>query len=105
MNTPTINESISHGTLRTQDLLPAFIDAVRDYAPSHYEAIMVAPFSFIPDHVLDEGDDAEWWDSEEARWKLDELTDILNEHAPDGCYFGSHEGDGSDFGFWQAQEF
>lgn len=97
--TPEIG-SISHGTHRTQDLIPAFLDAIETYAPSHYESLMVAPFSFIPAHVEDEGDDSEWWDSEEAQWKLDELFDILSEHAPDGCYFGAHEGDGSDFGFW-----
>ena len=98
------NTSISHGTLRLQDLLPAFLDAVEEYAPSHYEAIALQSFSFIPSHVLDEGDDSRWWDSEEAQWKLEELTSILEEHAPEGCYFGAHEGDGSDFGFWQASE-
>lgn len=99
-----INVSISHATLRTQDLLPAFLDAVEEYAPDHYAAILVQPFSFIPAYVTDEGDDSEWWDSEDAQWKLDELTEILNEVAPDGCYFGSYEGDGSDFGFWQIAE-
>jgi len=99
-----INVSVSHGTLRTQDLLQAFLDAVQEYAPDHYEGIMVQPFSFIPAHVQDEGDSSEWYDSEEAQWKLDELTEILSEAAPDGCYFGSHPGDGSDFGFWQCEE-
>lgn len=99
-----INVSVSHATLRTQDLLTAFLDAVQEYAPSHYEQIMVQPFSFIPAYVQDEGPDSEWYDSEEAQWKLDELTEILNEVAPDGCYFGSHPGDGSDFGFWQCEE-
>ena len=98
------NVSISHGTLRPQDLLPAFLDAVEEYAPDHYTAIMCAPLSFIPAYVEDEGDDSDWWDSEEAGWKLEELSDILNEHAPEGCYFGAHPGDGSDFGFWQCDE-
>ena len=98
------NTSISHGTLRTQDLLPAFLDAVEEHAPSHYEALMVQPFPVIPAHVQDEGDDSTWWDSEEAGWKLEELSDILNDHAPEGCYFGSHPGDGADFGFWEVEE-
>jgi len=92
--TPEIG-SISHGTLRPQDLIPAFLDAVETYAPA-----MIAPFPFVPAHVEDGGDSSDWWDSEEAQGKLDELFDILSEHAPDGCYFGAHEGDGSDFGFW-----
>ena len=98
------NESISHGTLRTQDLIPAFLDAVEEYAPAHYQALMAAPFPFIPAYVQDEGDGSEWWDSEEANDKLNELFDILNDHAPEGCYFGAHPGDGSDFGFWEIEE-
>lgn len=101
---PTPNESISHGTHRERHLIPAFLDAVEAYAPDHYEAIMVQPFSFIPEYVTDEGDDSEWWDSEEAQWKLEQLFDILNEVAPEGCYFGAHPGDGSDFGFWECEE-
>ena len=100
MNTPVPDTSIIHGTMRTQDLIPALLEAVQDYAPDHYEQIMVAPFPFIPSYVQDEGDNAPWWDSEEARDKLEELFDILNEHAPENCYFGSHPGDGSDYGFW-----
>lgn len=97
------NESISHGTLKACDLIPALLDAVETYAPDHYTALMVQPFSFIPAHVTDEGDSSEWWQSEEAEWKLEELFDILNEVAPEDCYFGAHPGDGSDFGFWEFE--
>lgn len=96
--------SISHGTLRIQDLLPAFLDAVAECAPAHYEQIMAQLPSFIPAYVEDEGDESAWWDSEEAQWRLEELTGILDEHVPEGCYFGAHPGDGSDFGFWTIDE-
>ena len=39
---------ISEGTLRTQDLLPAFLDALREVAPAHYEQLATLPLAFIP---------------------------------------------------------
>jgi hypothetical protein len=96
--------TVSHGTLRPQDLIPAFLDAVQEYAPSHYEGMMVAGFGPIPSYVMDEGDDSPWWQSEDAGFLLESLFDILNEAAPEGVYFGAHPGDGSDFGFWEIDE-
>ena len=96
--------TISHGTLRACDLIPAFLDACREVAPDHYEAFMVAPFGPIPAYVQDEGDSSDWWQSDDACVLLEALTDILNEHAPEGHYFGAHPGDGCDFGFWQIEE-
>ena len=104
MKTEQYIGSISHGTLRTCDLIPAFLDAVEQFAPAHYEALMVQPFSFIPAYVQDEGEDSEWWNSDEAAEKLEQLTTILDENAPEGTYFGAHEGDGSDFGFWPLND-
>lgn len=92
--------TVIRATHRTQDLIPAFLDAVRQYADAEYTQIMAAPFSFVPAWVTDEGDDCDWWDSEEAGYKLEELFDILDNQAPEGYYFGAHEGDGSDFGYW-----
>jgi hypothetical protein len=44
----------------------------------------------IYDDLVTEGDDL-----------LEALFDTLDEFAPSGYYFGTHPGDGSDFGFWQ----
>ena len=32
---------------------------------------------------------------------MKDLFDCLNDYAPDGYYFGSHEGNGSEFGYWE----
>lgn len=42
----------------------------------------------------------EYFDSEEASDDMDWLNEALNEFAPDGHHFSSHEGDGACFGYW-----
>lgn len=103
MNTPRPNTTIIHGTHRPQDLIPTLLDAVREYNPSAYAGLMVSPFGAIPAYVQDEGDDSPWWDGDDASYLLNEvLFDLLNEVSPEGCYFGAHPGDGSDFGWWET---
>jgi hypothetical protein len=94
--------TVSHGTLRPQDLVPAFLSVLEELAPSHYAALMVQPFPLPPSYAM-EDEDSEWWQSEECGYFLEELYDLLDEHAPEGTYFGAHEGDGSDFGFWPIE--
>ena len=93
--------SLSHGTMRTQDLLPEFLDAIRDTA--EYAQLIAQPFGVIPAHAIDD-DLNEWWHSEDASFVVDELFDVLDSYAPDGYYFGAHPGDGSDYGFWVIEE-
>jgi len=93
--------SLIAGTLCPQDLIPCFLEAVAEFAPAHYEGLMASAFGPIPAYVQDEGTDSPWWQSEEASALLENLTDILNEVAPEDCYFGTHPGDGSDFGWWK----
>lgn len=92
--------SVSHGTLRNQDLIPAFLEAVSHLAPAVYEQMTMGIFPAVPQYAQ-EDDDSDWWYTETAYWVLEQLDDVLNDHAPDGYYFGAHEGDGSDFGFWR----
>ena len=91
-----LNESVIHATLRAQDLIPAFLDVIKDTP----ECIQV--MNVVPAYAM-EDDDSDWWESEDCMYFLNEdLFDILNNYAPDGYYFGSHEGDGSDFGYWEV---
>ena len=98
-----LNESVIHATMRPQDLIPAFLDVIRDTAEY---AQMVANNS-IPSVVTDPSasDYDKRWESEDVVYFLNEdLWDILNSYAPDGYYFGSHPGDDSDYGYWSCEE-
>lgn len=98
-----LNGTLIHATMRTCDLVPAFMEAIRDTA--EYEQIMLSingvnwNMCVITDPCATDRD--ERWDSEDVVEFLNEtLFDVLNRYAPDGYYFGSHPGDGSDYGYW-----
>ena len=99
----TLVGSVSHATMRPQDLIPAFLSELSERDPTAYAQMVVAPFGPVPAHAWDD-DDAEWWTSEEAGFVLEELFDALDACAPDGYYFGAHPGDGSDYGYWPIEE-
>lgn len=98
--------SISHGTMRPEDLIPSFFEALDEIAPDRASEI-VRDEPLIPIcHPLHIDWDA--WPKrhpEAAVYLLEALFDALQEYAPEGHYFGAHPGDGSDYGFWLAEEF
>ncbi|HYW24877.1 MAG TPA: hypothetical protein VE953_11985 [Terriglobales bacterium] len=80
-------DQISSGTLHPDHLIPAFIGALPE--------AQRAPYQERWDAI---GRGMDTWEAKD--WLLEDLYDALNDLAPEGCYFGAHEGDGSDFGFW-----
>ena len=96
-----LNKSIIHGTHRECDLIPAFLEVIKN--TTEYTQIMQTNDSnlqVIFDPSADEHDDR--WESDDINYFLNEvLFDTLDSYAPDGYYFGAHQGDGSDFGFWE----
>lgn len=103
--TAATDQTVIHGTLRTEDLVEAFTD--------EYERLggCEGTINLYRSHLLrPEGESG--WDGEryvysrdeELAYDLDDLFELLNELAPDGTTFGSHPGDGSDFGFWTYDE-
>ena len=101
------NVSLSEATMRPEDLIPCFIYAIRQIDPDNkllmdsMEEIEKPIYKTDLDgNILSE----EYYESENCHWDLDYLFDTLNELAPDGYYFGSHPGDGSDYGFWECEE-
>ena len=97
--------TVIRATHRPQDLVPAFLECLRftcerpDLADDFNKEIP----SEVTRTLLNGDDDHPWWQSEECSMFLNEgLFDALNDCAPEGYYFGAHEGDGSDFGFWKG---
>jgi len=92
-----IGESVSHGTLRDEDLIPAF-EGILDIAGVEYDRPVAV------DKLL-EGQPLTDHEAEEVSCYLNEtLFDLLNDITPEGTCFGAHPGDGSDFGFWESGE-
>ena len=85
--------SISHGTLRTEDLLEAFHSTIESLQAQQ------AKDEGTPIVLADDGymDGNEPYSDEEL---LTIYTEQLESFCPPFVYFGTLEGDGSDFGFW-----
>ena len=99
--------SVSHETLRSQDLLPAFLSTLDTYRnPSDTEAadLVAQVRQEVPTEAWN-NDAHPYWNTEEAGYLINEtLFDALNAICPEGYYFGTLEGDASDFGFWPCPE-
>jgi len=89
--------SVSHATLREEDLIPSF-ERVLDVAGVEYERPASVDKLLLSQPLAD----SEW---EEVAFYLNEtLFDLLNGIAPEGTEFSAHPGDGSDYGFWEAEK-
>lgn len=100
---PICAGSVIHGTLRPQDLIPAFLTALEQADPAVHAQILVnAVFGVVPAYAQ-EDEDADWWTDCAPDW-IEQLTEALDACAPEGYYFGAHPGDGSDFGFWKEED-
>lgn len=101
--------TVSHATMREQDLLPKFLGVLAEYNPLAYNAIIdeLTPFCHSNDNI-DEilgNEDHTAWHSNTMAWIINEsVWDAMNEIAPEGFYFGAHPGDGCDYGFWAIEE-
>ena len=88
--------TISHGTMRIEDLIESFVWEVEDCRLTHEGRKLI--------------DRANGWlarekkDWDEGQGILDKLFFLMDSFAPPYCYFGASEGDGSDFGFWPSND-
>jgi len=93
--------TISHGTMRTKDLIPAFANELEYLAGD--EAGFDVLISRANALLMDE-DGNYYLNEDDAQEVLNYLFDALNSLAPSYAYFGSHSGDGSDYGFWLSED-
>ena len=98
------NQTVIRGTLRNCDLVPAFLSVIRD-TPEYAQMCQTNEWDLrvMFDPGASESDPR--WESESMMYFANErLIDVLNDYAPDGYYFGSHIGDGSDFAYWEIDD-
>jgi hypothetical protein len=85
--------SVSTGTLRPEDLLPAFASIMRQFLDANgHSAIYVERAETIVRN--------DFYDMELAEELVSTLMDGIQGYCPPFIYFGAHPGDGADFGFW-----
>lgn len=95
--------SISHGTMRTSDLIGTFAWELEHLTNQTADDIKLLA-------ECDTWDEANVEDTNDERQEetgaqlVEALFNALEEHAPAYCYFGANEGDGSDYGFWPAMD-
>jgi len=87
--------SISHGTMRNEDLIPVFADTLEelDKANDGNHSDLIHDANLVED-----------FENDEAYFILEDLFNALDEYSAPYCYFGAHEGDGSDYGFWFSED-
>jgi len=83
--------SISAGTLLIEDIFPAYLDQLDKLSPN--SPLSKEVWAYMETGALLE--------EHENAWGIVEQIDLLlNELCPPFVFFGTHPGDGADFGFW-----
>lgn len=102
--------SVSHGTLQLDDifgaverLLPKKL--VQEYKSARYQDFVMSGWNPVHAKTFEEYEqEAQVVDLSRNSVMYEIIWDYLNSVAPEGYYFGSHPGDGSDIGFWPVEE-
>lgn len=94
--------TVSHGTMRPEDLIPAFLAELESQKPlQRKHRSLVADITkrlAEPDYYSDGPDDS-------VQYDMDALFDALDCYCAPYFYFGTHPGDGSDYGYWLSDSF
>lgn len=85
--------TVSEATMRPEDLIPAFCEELRTLGHRSTKLSQIERDS----------NKRGYYETDNADYDLESLFDMLNEHALPYMYFGSHPGNGSDYGFWVSE--
>lgn len=100
--------SISSGTMREEDLIPTFTWELRSLAKQSgiVSRKQRSTHLALTKEITKRAESEDYYESEDAGSDLNEsLFDALGEYAGPYFYFGSHPGDGADYGFWLSEGF
>jgi hypothetical protein len=99
--------TVIHGTHLASDLIPAFTDTLEGLIVLNGHFLALPENRDMRDRVNNAMGEGQDWAEGIADGDVllnETLPDALSEFAPPYCYFGTSEGDGSDFGFWPNME-
>ena len=99
--------SLSHGSMRNEDLIPVFINCLFILNPEKAKELWRNNTNLL-EALCDKNsgkEDITYFETNEAQEICFDLFDCLNNEAPEGFYFGAHPGDVSDFGFWKMEDY
>lgn len=101
--------SISCGTMREEDLIPTFLYEAKHLRLSKADRKMVREidqrYAAATDSDSEQDEAPNTYFADTATDDLSDLFDLLNNYAPDYCYFGAPEGfDGALYGVWPMSE-
>ena len=92
--------SVSTATMREEDLIPSFLWELKHMTPLKRE------HRALIREIESRMESADYYESEDAGYDLNEnLFPALDEYALPYFYFGSHPGDGADYGYWLSESF
>ena len=94
--------TVSHGTMREEDLIPTFMAFLDCHAPAEAQKVRD---EFGPAFVMRCGvagalEYPTQGETSNREWLMEMLWEAMEAIAPEGSYFSAIEGDGSDYGFW-----
>jgi hypothetical protein len=102
--------SISSGTMRDEDLFPVFVDTLRELAKiahnkAHLEFCDEVQENIDAHYEWEDNVDVghEYFNTDASGYDMEKLFDYLQEYTLPYFYFGSHPGDGADYGFWLCE--